>query len=139
MSSDQVDSTNTQTVSLPTLTQKTVVSKSQLLNSSVDGCPTFLITLYTFSSSPISTSEGLCQGAPAALSCRYLTRPPHCRHSSRDLRLLTHRLSTHMLLTFTCTQVLWILSCLTRPRASGVTTRPATRLTVFSTHTTEYV
>ena len=26
-----------------------------------------------------TTSEGLCQGAPAALSCRHSARPPHCR------------------------------------------------------------
>jgi hypothetical protein len=53
---------------------------------------------------------------------------------------LTHVHNIHTptlptLLTFTCTQVLWFLSSLTRSRVSGVTTRPATRLTIISTHT----
>ena len=38
----------------------------------------------------------------------------------------TPTLPTPTLLTFTCTQVLWFLPCLTRSRASSVTTRPAT-------------
>ena len=47
-------------------------------------------------------------------------------------------LPTPTILTFTCVQVLWCLACLTRHRASGVTTRPATTsLTVFSTRATQ--
>ncbi len=46
-------------------------------------------------------------------------------------------LPTPTLLTFTCTQVLWFLSRLTRPRASGVTTRPDTRITIISTQATQ--
>jgi hypothetical protein len=38
-----------------------------------------------------------------------------------------------------CTQVLWCLSRLTRPRASDVTMRPDTTLTIFSTHTTQFI
>ena len=49
----------------------------------------------------------------------------------------TPTLPTPTLLTFTCTQVLWFLPCLTRTRASVVTTRPTTRVTVFSTHVTQ--
>ena len=64
---------------------------------------------------------------------------------SRCLLLPTHiihiptlpNLSTPTLLTFTYTQVLWFLVRLTRPRASGVTTRLATRLTIFPTRATQ--
>ena len=45
--------------------------------------------------------------------------------------------STLLTFTFTCTQVLWLLSCLTRSRDSGVTTRPATRITTISTRPTQ--
>jgi hypothetical protein len=44
---------------------------------------------------------------------------------------------TPTLLTFTCTQVLWFLAHLARPRASGVTSRPTTRLTIISTRATQ--
>ena len=44
----------------------------------------------------------------------------------------TPTLPTPTLLTFTYTQVLWFLSRLTRPRASGVTTRPTIRITTIS-------
>jgi hypothetical protein len=49
----------------------------------------------------------------------------------------SHTLPTPMLLTFMCTQVLWCLARLARPRASGVTMRPDTRLTIFSTRATQ--
>jgi hypothetical protein len=53
----------------------------------------------------------------------------------------TPTLPTPTLLTFTCNQVNWFLSrpTLTRPRASDVTTRPATSLTIISTHATQCV
>jgi hypothetical protein len=40
-------------------------------------------------------------------------------------------------LTFTCTQVLWFLARLTRPRASGVNTRPDPRFVIISTRSTQ--
>ena len=49
----------------------------------------------------------------------------------------TPTLPTSTLLTFTCTQVLWFLARLTRPRASGVTTRHAPRLTIIPTRGTQ--
>ena len=49
----------------------------------------------------------------------------------------TPTLSVPTLLTFTCTQILWFLSRLTRSRASCVTTRPDTRITIISTLTTQ--
>ena len=36
-------------------------------------------------------------------------------------RIPSHTLPTSILLTFMCTQVLWCLPCLDRPRVSGVT------------------
>ncbi len=49
----------------------------------------------------------------------------------------TPTLPTPPLLRFTFTQVLWFLSCLTRPRASDVTTRPAVSLSIISTRGTK--
>jgi hypothetical protein len=46
---------------------------------------------------------------------------------------------TPTLLTFTCTQFLWFRSCLTRPRVSDVTTRPAASLTIISTRVTQCI
>ena len=46
-------------------------------------------------------------------------------------------LPTPTLLTFTCTQVLWFLARLTRPRASGVNTRPDPRFVIISTRSTQ--
>ena len=60
-----------------------------------------------------------------------LAPTPH----SRFIHTPTHPTST--LLTFTCTQVRWFLSCLTRSRSSGVTTRPATSLTIVPTRATQ--
>ena len=51
----------------------------------------------------------------------------------------TPTLHTPTLLTFTCTQVLWFLARLTRPRDSGVTTRPTTRLTLIPTRATQCI
>ena len=48
----------------------------------------------------------------------------------------TYTLRTTTLLTFTCTQVLWFLVSLTSPRVSGVSTRPATKLTIIPTRST---
>ncbi len=57
--------------------------------------------------------------------------------SVTDVHIIqTPTLPTPTFLTFTFTQVRWFLSCLTRSRASGMTTRPATRLTIISTRTT---
>jgi hypothetical protein len=60
-------------------------------------------------------------------------RPPRTPPSSLTHvhNIQTPILPTPTLLTFTCTQVLWFLSSLTRSRTSGVTTRPATSLTIF--------
>ncbi len=49
----------------------------------------------------------------------------------------TPTLPIPILLTFTCTQVLWFLSSLTRSRASDVTIRPDTRITIISTRPTQ--
>ena len=55
------------------------------------------------------------------------TRAPTPRSPSSALsthNIHTPTLPTSTLLTFTCTQVLWFLTCLTRSRVCGVTTRP---------------
>ncbi len=63
------------------------------------------------------------------------TPTPHSRSSLSHTRSIhTPTLPTSTLLTFTCTQVHWFLSRqtrLTRTRASGLTTRPDTRLTII--------
>jgi hypothetical protein len=41
------------------------------------------------------------------------------------------------LLTFMCTQGLWCLACLARPRVSGVTMTPNTKCTIFSARATQ--
>ncbi len=46
---------------------------------------------------------------------------------------------TPTILTFTFTQVLWFLVCLTRSRVSDVTTRPVPRLTIISTRASQYM
>ena len=49
----------------------------------------------------------------------------------------SHTLPTPTLRTFSCTQVLWCLARLARPRSFGVTMRPDTRLTIISTRVTQ--
>ena len=61
---------------------------------------------------------------------------------SRCSRSHTHSIHTPTLptptfLSFTWTQVLWFLARLTWSRASGVTTRPATRITIIPTRATQ--
>jgi len=68
---------------------------------------------------------------PSPLSLYYSLKLAHSIYTP------TH--PTPTLLTFTCTQVLWFLVCLTRSRASGVTTRSATRLTIVSTRATQCI
>ncbi len=60
----------------------------------------------------------------------------HCSLSHTH-RIHTPILPTSTILTFTYTQVLWFLACLTRSRVSGVTTRPGPSLTIIPTHTTQ--
>jgi hypothetical protein len=62
---------------------------------------------------------------------------PHPSSLTHVHNIQTPTLPTPTLLKFTCTQVLWFLSCLTRPSVSGVTTRPATRLNIISTRATQ--
>ena len=54
-------------------------------------------------------------------------------------RIQSHTLPTPTLLTIMCTQVLCCLARLARPRASGVTMRPDTRLTILSTRATQCI
>jgi hypothetical protein len=70
-----------------------------------------------------------CKSVPSPLSLCYSLTLAHIIHTPIP--------PTPTFLTFTCTQVLWFLACLTRTRASGVTTRPATRLTIISTRATQ--
>ena len=49
------------------------------------------------------------------------------------LNVYDSSLLTPTLLTFMCTQVLWCLARVARPRASGVTMDPDIRLTILST------
>jgi hypothetical protein len=77
-----------------------------------------------------SASDSIVAFTPAPTPCsRSSLSHAHSIH--------TPTLPTPTLLTFTCTQVLWFLPCLTRSRVSGVTTRPVTRLTIVSTRTTQ--
>jgi hypothetical protein len=70
-----------------------------------------------------------CTSVPSPLTLTYSLTLEHNIHTPTP--------STTTLLTFTCTQVLCFLPCLTRPRASDVTSRPDTSLTIISTHTTQ--
>ncbi len=70
-----------------------------------------------------------CTPAHSPLSLSYSLTLAHSIHTPTP--------STPTLLTFACTQVLWFLARLTRSRASDVTTRPATRLTIISTRATQ--
>ena len=67
--------------------------------------------------------------APSPMSLYYSLTLAHSIHTPTP--------STPTLLTFACTQVLWFLARLTRSRASDVTTRPATRLTIIPTRATQ--
>ncbi len=60
-----------------------------------------------------------------------LSPPPSSR---TDVHIIQNpTLPTPTLLTFTCSQVFWFLSRLTKSRVSSVTTRPVTSLTIIST------
>ena len=60
------------------------------------------------------------------------TPTPRSRSSiSPTHNIHTHTLPTPTLLTFTSTEVLWFLPCLTRPRASGVPLDPVQVLLSF--------
>ena len=72
--------------------------------------------------------DGVSEPAPSPSSPSSITRA----HS-----IQSHTLLTPTLLTFMCTQVLWCLACLTRPRVSGVTMTSNTRRTIFSTRGTQ--
>ena len=78
----------------------------------------------------------LAPSIPCPVSDHVATAVPvgALRRSSPAISIIqSHTLLTPTLLTFMCTQVLWCLARLARPRASGVTMAPDIRLTILST------
>ena len=77
-------------------------------------------------------SERNQQTLPTSVKLTYLSV-----HDNRDGVSESHTLLTPTLLTFMCTQVLWCLARLVRPRASGVIMDPDIRLTILFTLATQ--
>jgi hypothetical protein len=82
-------------------------------------------------SEPLSVYDSRDSASEPALS----PSPPSSLTHAHNIQ--SHTLPTPTFLTFTCTQVLWCLPWLVRPRFSDVTMRPDTRLTIISTRTTQ--
>jgi hypothetical protein len=84
---------------------------------------------------PLDRSVGSSVGTPNVSDIMIPVTPTPTPRSDSSLSsthsIHTPTLPTTTILTFTCTQVLWFLVCLTRSRTSGVTTRPVTKLTYY--------